>query len=122
VIKLKNISNFKAQLKIKKIWKKARRGVIDGVNTAGNKTNELTKIGRIKIDILAVKKEIEENLLEFGGRFYHLTKEDRGFLLPDDDDIKRLYAGIQKLEEELTKYNDEIIKIKEAIPEEKLKE
>ena len=46
------------------LWEKVRKSVIDGVQIAAEKTEELTKLGKIKIEILNIKRKISKNFTE----------------------------------------------------------
>jgi hypothetical protein len=94
------------------LWTTLKKGFMDGIHTATDKTSEYTKIGRIKIDILGVKKEIEEKLLELGGRLYDLVAEKENYDIKNDKCIIQLIEQVKELENELKKYSDELKRIK----------
>ena len=94
------------------LWTTLKKGLMDGIHTATDKTSEYTKIGRIKIDILGVKKEIEEKLLELGGRLYDLVAEKENYDIKNDKYIIQLIEQVKELENELKKYSDELKRIK----------
>lgn len=94
------------------LWENIKKSLIEGLQSASDKTSEYTKIGRIKIDILGLKKEIEEKLVELGGRLYHLAAEDNRYDVKDEKEIIHLIEKIKKLEEELEKYDEELKRIK----------
>lgn len=75
---------------------------------ANAKSNELTRIGRIKLDILAVKKEIEEKLLELGGKIYEEFKKEEDSELLRQLPIRHLFEQIKELEEELENYKHKL--------------
>ncbi len=91
---------------------KFRRGMLDGLRKASALTNEYTRIGRLKIDMLAIKKELEEKLLELGGRVYQLSRKDQSTALPTDSRISHLISEIRKLDEELERVEKELENIK----------
>ncbi len=86
------------------LWKKIKTKISQNVQLAGNKTVEITKVGRIKIDVLALKKEIEEKLVELGGRVYHLSIEGGKIDVNSDKKILQLIEQIKELEVELKNY------------------
>ena len=94
------------------LWSNIKKGLMDGIHTATDKTSEYTKIGRIKIDILGVKKEIEEKLLELGGRLYDQVVEKDQYEIQSDKYIMQLIEQIKELENELKKYSEELKRIK----------
>jgi len=94
------------------LWANIKKGFMEGIQSASDKTSEYTRIGRIKIDILGVKKEIEEKLLELGGRLYDQIAEKRNYDIQNDKYILQLIEQIKELEIELKKYNHELNRIK----------
>ncbi len=91
-----------------RLWNKLR----DGIRAAGNKTSDFTKLGRIEIDILGIKKETEEKLIELGGRVFHLVNEQGQTDVSVNKEIIHLIAQLKELEEELSAYKVEKKKIK----------
>ena len=94
------------------LWKSIKTKFGDSVKFAGNKTVKMTNIGRIKIDVLALKKEIEEKLVELGGRIYKSEIKDNTINLKPDKAIMQLIEQIKELESELNDYKVALEKIK----------
>lgn len=94
------------------LFEKVKKGLIDGFNAASDITTEYTKIGRIKIDILGVKKEIEEKMLELGGRVYDKVTHFSTFNFENESAVMELIGHIKKLEDELKKCEDDLKRIK----------
>lgn len=90
------------------LWENLKKGLIDGIHSATDKTREYTKIGRIKIDILGVKKEIEDRMLELGGRLYHLVVENNSYEIQKDKNILQIIEQLKELEHELQVYSEEL--------------
>ena len=93
------------------LFEKIKKGLIDGFNAASDITSEYTKIGRIKIDILGVKKEIEEKMLELGGRVYDNVINANTYNFKDVSAVTDLIEQIRKLEDELKKCEDDLKRI-----------
>jgi len=96
------------------LWENLKKGLLDGLHSASDKTSEYTKIGRIKIDVLGLKKEIEEKFIELGGRVYHNVAEENKKCIDDDLQIGQLILQIKELEKELNDYDVELRRIKDA--------
>ncbi len=94
------------------LWDKLKNKITEWFQLAGNKTVEITKVGRVKIDILALKKELEEKLVELGGRVYHSTINSNTIDLNSDKKIKQLIEQIKELEVELNNYEISLREIK----------
>ena len=97
------------------LWTNIKKGFMDGLQSATDKTSEYTRIGRIKIDILGVKKEIEEKLLELGGRLYDLVAEKQNFNIENDKYILQLIEQIKELEIELKKESFILLNILDTV-------
>ena len=91
-----------------RIWNKLR----DGILAAGSKTSDFTKLGRIEIDVLGIKKETEEKLIELGGRVFHVVNDQGQTDIGDNKEIIHLIAQLKELEEELAAYKVEKERIK----------
>ena len=91
---------------------KIKKGLLDGFQVASDITSEYTKIGRIKIDLLGLKKEIEEKMLELGGRVYEKSKQTNIISSDSDAEIANLIEKIKALEGELKKCEIKLEEIK----------
>jgi hypothetical protein len=91
---------------------KIKRGLVDGFHIASDITSEYTKIGRIKIDLLGLKKEIEEKMLELGGRVYEESKSNKITNIEVNKEIISLIEEIRKLEDELKRCEIKLEEIK----------
>ena len=94
------------------LLEKIKKGLIDGFHTASDFTSEYTKIGRIKIDIIGVKKEIEEKMLELGGRVYESYVNSNTVNFKNEENIYKIIKEISSLEKELKKYELKLEEIK----------
>ena len=71
------------------VWNKLKKGITDGYHTLSDRTEEMTKIGRLKLEIVAVKRDIEKAFIELGGRIYHaLEGKEENDILSNQDVIK----------------------------------
>ncbi|MCK5033901.1 MAG: hypothetical protein KAS18_09715 [Calditrichia bacterium] len=85
--------------------------IVDGYNNISEKAEEVTKIGRIKIEIIASKRDIEKLFVELGGRFYsNFNSKEFDFL--KDKDITDLISKVKEKEKELESLKKRIEKIK----------
>ncbi len=88
--------------------------VKEGLNRLAQKTDQLTQIGRLKLDIISIKREIEKEFTELGGRVYELHKEGAGVHPFDDEKIKQSLETLNTLEERLQAKKDEIERVSQA--------
>jgi hypothetical protein len=83
------------------LWEDITRTIREGVDTVVEKTEELTKIGKIKVDIINIKRNIEKNFAEMGGKTYHLIVEEKKNQISKDKEIMELVECVKLLEKEL---------------------
>jgi hypothetical protein len=93
------------------------KGLIKGfsrqLKKANRKSAEITKISKIKVEILSVKREIEEKLLELGAKTYEQFKQGKDSELLSELPIRHLTEQLKELEVELKKYKRQLEQIKE---------
>jgi len=94
------------------LLEKIRKGLITGFQTASDITSEYAKIGRIKIDIIGIKKEIEDKMLELGGRVYENYKDSKSINFENKEHIIKIINDIETLEQELKRSEDKLQEIK----------
>ena len=63
--------------KQKTLWDKIRQSVVEGMSTAAEKTEELTRLGKAKLDVLAIKRKISKQFTELGGLAYEASKDKK---------------------------------------------
>ncbi len=73
----------------------------DTMDLAEEKTAEYTRKGRIKLEVMALKKELEEKMLQLGGDVYHLVKEENVTAVEKHNRVSHLIRQIDELEKEL---------------------
>jgi len=106
------------------LWDDIAKTIREGVDTVVEKTEELTKIGKIKVDIINIKRNIEKNFSELGGKVYHLIVEEKKTQIAGDKEVKELIDCVKILEKELQDKNVELknIKSKDKVKEEAVAE
>ena len=92
------------------LWDKLRAGL----QTVSDKTEEMTQIGRLKIEIIAVKRDIEKSFVELGGRVYHLLEEDKAKNIERDEEIRNLADRIKDHEQKLKRLQEKIENIQSS--------
>lgn len=72
-----------------------------GIGTLAKKTDEYTKIGKIKVDIIGIRRDVEKKYTELGGKVYQLLIEAKDPKIAANDEVKQIKGSIQDLEEQL---------------------
>lgn len=94
------------------LWDDIAKTIREGVDTVVEKTGELTKIGKIRIDILNIKRNIDKSFSELGGRVYHLITEEKKTEIFADKEAREIIECIKILEKELDDKKSELAKVK----------
>jgi len=90
----------------------------DGFELVVDKTEELGKIGKIKVDIYSVKRDTEKKLTELGEKVFLLLEENENAAVAEDETVKNLMQVTSSYKEKIEEKEKEI----ETIREEKEKE
>ena len=97
------------------LWNKVKKNLVEWYETAYDKTDEMARIGKKKVEITGLNRSIEKHFSEMGGRIYDLIVEQghRGNRTADDDVVQRLVAEVKELESRLRQKEEEIESIKD---------
>ena len=83
------------------LWEKVKKGVSAGASVAAEKAEELTRIGKMKLDIAGVNRDINKTFTELGGISYHLLVEEKAPEIADQEEVKQLVEQVKMLELDL---------------------
>lgn len=97
-----------------KILEEIRDGLRDGIELVADKTEEYTKIGKIQVDILKIKRDTDKMIEDLGRRTLEILKKDPNAACCQDQDTIHLVEALKKLEIDLEAKNAEIKAIKDA--------
>ena len=97
------------------LWNKVRKNLVEWYATAYEKTDEVAKIGKRKIEITGLNRSIEKEMSQLGGEVYHLISVEghRGNKTADDEKIRSLVDKISDLENKLRVKEEEIQAIRD---------
>ena len=84
----------------------------DGLELVVDKTEEYTKIGKLKVDIFTIKRNIEKQFTELGGRVFEVLTGDDPKSVQKDEQVTTLVEEIQSLESDLKEKEAEIERVK----------
>jgi len=101
------------------LFEDIKNGIRDGIELVVDKTEEYTKIGKFKVDILGIKRNIEKLFSELGGQTYELLSKGKKVDVAGDEEIKRMVDELKSLEEKLDAKKNEIKKVKEQKEQER---
>ena len=95
-------------------WDDLRNSIEEFFSTAAEKTDELIRVGRRKLSIVEIRRDITAKYAELGGRVYHLIGRGEGGAVASDKEVESLVSKIQGLEGDLKAKEVEIQEIKTA--------
>jgi mannitol-1-phosphate/altronate dehydrogenase len=83
------------------LWDKVKKSVMDGVNAAAEKTEELTKLGKMKLEILNIKHKISKQFTELGGIVFDAVKTEKTKDVMKSDEFQAIIKSLNELEADL---------------------
>jgi gas vesicle protein len=97
------------------LWNKVRKNLVEWYETAYDKTDEVARIGKRKIEITGLNRSIEKEMSHLGGEVYHLisVKGHKGNKTADNEKVRSLVAKISDLENKLKLKEEEIQRIRD---------
>lgn len=98
------------------LWNRVKKNLVEWYETAYDKTDEMARIGKKKVEITGLNRSIEKHFSEMGGRIYDLIAEQghRGNRTADDEVVQRHVAEVKELEGQLRQKEEEIEIIKDV--------
>ena len=79
-----------------------------GVSVVAQKTDEYTKIGKIKVDIIGIKREVDKRKTDLGNKVYQLIVEENNTRISTNEDVKAIIEKIKELNEKLSQKKEEL--------------
>lgn len=98
-------------------WDDLSRVFKRSVSVVAKKTDEYTKIGKIKVDIIGIKREIDKLFGLLGGKVYHLIAEEKNTKIASNEEVKELMAKINELNEKLVQKKEELEQVRKEYGE-----
>jgi len=95
-------------------WEDVRGSIREFFAAAAEKTDEFIKIGKRKLSIAEIKRNITGQYAELGGRVYHLIRQGETASIREDAEVEALVSSIQRLEDQLKAKEMEIEEIRAA--------
>uniref|UniRef100_A0A7V3ZUR8 Uncharacterized protein n=1 Tax=candidate division WOR-3 bacterium TaxID=2052148 RepID=A0A7V3ZUR8_UNCW3 len=91
------------------LWEKVKNWLEDTTKQVLKETEDLSRKGRLKMQIGALNREIDKKFSYLGGLVYQMMTE--GNLVIEDEKVKEVIKEIEKLEKELKEKEEEYKKI-----------
>ena len=90
------------------LWGKIKSAVVEGAHFAKEKTEELSKIGKKKLDILQTKRNITKQFTELGGLIFEKCSKKDVKTVNITEEMREIVDKIKKFEAELEEREKEL--------------
>ena len=84
------------------MWDAIKKGLQDGAAVAMNKAEELTQLGRAKLDTAVIKTRLNRLNEELGSVVYGLIESGKGEHVADEAEVRSICDRIRENEKDLT--------------------
>ncbi|MEO0096561.1 MAG: hypothetical protein ABIK78_00485 [candidate division WOR-3 bacterium] len=92
------------------LWEKVKNWLEDTTKQVLKETEDLSKKGRIKIQISSLNREIDKKFSYLGGLIYQMINEGK-MNIAEDENVREVINEIKRLEEELKLKEEEYKKV-----------
>lgn len=89
-----------------------------GVSVVAKKTDEYTKIGKIKVDIIGIKRDIDKKFNELGGKTFQLIAEENNSKVAANEEVKTIISDVKNLNQKLEEKRKELDRVREEYAKE----
>ena len=90
------------------LWGKIKSVIVEGAQFAKEKTEELGKIGKKKLDILQIKRNISKQFTELGGLIFEKCSKKDVKTVNITDEMREIVEKIKNLDVELAEREKEL--------------
>ena len=102
-------------------WEDLKKGVREGISTAAEKVELMARIGKVKLDISTIKRNISKTENQLGRYVYDLVTSGKP-KIGEDEKVKELVEKISILEVDLKEKQTQLEEIKKEKERKKEKE
>jgi len=82
--------------------------IVEGYVYASDKAEEVTQIGRAKVEILKLNRQMERLLGVMGSRVFEMFESDEQAAIPDDESLVGSVEKIRGFQKDISKWEKEI--------------
>ena len=90
-----------ARKNIEGLWDDVRVWLTDATKTAFKEAEDLTRRGRLKMDLVRLSRELEKKMADLGVKVYGRYSKTPDVPITVDDELRGLMRDIAKLESEV---------------------
>ncbi len=101
------LDSVMAKKNIEGIWDDVRLWMTDATKTALKEAEDLTRRGRLKMELVRLSHELEKKMADLGAKTYRRYSKAPDSPIAIDDELRPLLRDIAKLEDEVAKSQQE---------------
>jgi hypothetical protein len=90
------------------LWDEVKSAIVEGYVYASDKAEEMTQIGRAKVEILKLNRQIARVMGDIGGRVFELFEKSEQSEIPNDESLVEAVEKIRGLRQDISKWELEI--------------
>ena len=90
------------------LWDDVKNAIVEGYVYASDKAEEVTQIGRAKVEILKLNRQIARLMGDMGGRVFEMFESGEQTGIPDDESLAGSVEKIRGFRQEISKWEKEI--------------
>jgi hypothetical protein len=94
------------------LWDDVKNAIVEGYVYASDKAEEVTQIGRAKVEILKLNRQIARLMGDMGGRVFEMFESGEQTAIPGDESLAGSVEKIHGFRRDITKWEKEIEKAK----------
>jgi len=95
------------------LWDDVKNAIVEGYVYASDKAEEVTQIGRAKVEILKLNRQIARVMGDMGGRVFEMFESGEQTAIPNDESLADSVEKIRESRQEISKWEREIEAAKE---------
>jgi len=90
------------------LWDDVKNAIVEGYVYASDKAEEVTQIGRAKVEILKLNRLIARVMGDMGGRVFEMFESGEQTAIPSDESLEGSVEKIRGYQQEIAKWELEI--------------
>ena len=90
------------------LWDDVKNAIVEGYVYASDKAEEVTQIGRAKVEILKLNRQMARLMGDMGGRVFEMFESDEQAAIPDDESLVGSVEKIRGFQKDISKWEKEI--------------
>jgi len=90
------------------LWDEVKNAIVDGYVYASDKAEEVTQIGRAKVEILKLNRQMARLMGNMGGRVFEMFESGEQAAISDDESLVGSVEKIRGFQKDISKWEKEI--------------